>query len=132
MRAILLLLMVTAGCGSKGVNTFELDIGVDAPNAASATVDGHTLPSTGGLYSQGFASLSAAMSAHGTVATIGADGGVRAMAAYQLGSYCSGEMPLMRETQHFVESDDGSGNLSLVLDTIECEKTDGTGMIVKP
>lgn len=132
MRAILLLLMVTAACGSKGDQPFELDIGVDAPGAASAVVDGRTLPPVGGLYSKPFASLSDATGAHGTVETLGADGGVRAMASYELGNYCTAAMPLLRETQHFVESDDGSGNLSLVLDSIDCEKTDGTGTTVKP
>ena len=40
MRAILLLLMVTAGCGSNGGNTFELDIAVNAPQATSVVIDG--------------------------------------------------------------------------------------------
>lgn len=133
MRAILLLLMVTAGCGAKSVNQFELDVGVDAPQAASVLVDGtHMLPATGGLYSQGFASASAAASVHGTVATVNADGSVRAMAAYELGSYCAAETPLMRQTMHFTESADASGAPTLALSTVECEKNDGTGTIVTP
>ncbi|HWE26374.1 MAG TPA: hypothetical protein VHB97_00150 [Polyangia bacterium] len=133
MRAILLLLMVTAGCGSKGANQFELDIAVDAPGAASAVVDGkYTLPAVGGVYAQGFASLSAAMSVHGTVATVNSDGSTRATAAYELGAYCSAEMPLVRETLHFAEAVDASGAPTLALDSIECEKADGTGIIVKP
>ncbi|HEX8952003.1 MAG TPA: hypothetical protein VF997_02705 [Polyangia bacterium] len=133
MRAILLLLMVTAGCGSKGANTFELDVGVNAPQATSALVDGtHQLPAVGGLWAQGFTSVGAAASVHGTVATVNADGSVRATAAYQLGTYCSAEMPLMRQTLHFVESVDAAGAITLALGTIECEKTDGTGVIVTP
>lgn len=133
MRAILLLLMVTAGCGSKGGNTFELDIGVDAPGAASALVDGtHQLPAVGGIYSQGFTSVSAAASVHGTVETVNSDGSVRSMAPYELGIYCSAQTPLLRQTMHFVEALDASGAPQLALDSIECEKTDGTGTIVKP
>jgi hypothetical protein len=133
MRAILLLLMVTAGCGSKGANQFELDIAVNAPEAASAVVDGkYTLAAVGGVYSQGFASVSAAMSVHGTVATVNADGSVRTTAPYELGAYCAAETPLLRQTMHFVEAFDAMGAPSLALDSIECEKTDGTGTIVKP
>ena len=98
MRAILLLLMVTAACGSNPGNQFELDIAVNAPGATSALVDGtHTLPPTGGTYSQGFATASAAASVHGTVETIAADGSVRSSATYELGTYCSNEMPLLRQ-----------------------------------
>lgn len=133
MRAILLLLVVTAGCGDKGGNTFELDIGVDAPGAASALVDGtHHLPPVGGIFSQGFPSLSDAAKVHGTVSTVNKDGSVRAMASYELGSYCAAQMPLLRQTLHFVEADDGSGTPQLTLDTIDCEKSDGSGVIVKP
>ena len=133
MRAILLLLMVTAGCGSKASNTFELDIAVNAPQAASALVDGtHPLPAVGGIYSQGFTSVSAAKSVHGTVETVNGDGSVRSTAPYELGAYCSAEMPLMRETMHFVEALDANGAPQLALDSIECEKSDGTGTIVKP
>ncbi len=133
MRAILLLLMVTAGCGNKGSNTFELDVEVNAPQAAGAVVDGkYQLPPVGGIYSQGFTSLSAAAGVHGVVETVNGDGSVRAMAPYQLGSYCSAEMPLMRQTLHFVEGVDAGGAPQLALDSIECEKTDGTGMIVQP
>ncbi len=133
MRAILLLLMVTAGCGNKGGNTFELDIAVDAPGATSALVAGtHQLPAVGGIYSQGFPSLSAAASVHGTVSTVNSDGSIRSMAPYELGAYCSAQMPLLRQTMHFVEANDASGNPQLALDSIECEKTDGTGVIVKP
>ena len=41
-------------------------------------------------------------------------------------------MPLLRQTMHFVEADDGSGTPQLTLDTIDCEKSDGSGVIVKP
>jgi hypothetical protein len=133
MRAILLLLMVTAGCGNKGGNTFELDISVNAPQATSAVVDGtHMLPATGGVYAQGFASVSAAATVHGTVATLDADGSVRSTAPYELGGYCTAQMPLLRQTMHFTEAVDTTGAAMLALDTIECEKTDGTGTIVRP
>ncbi|MCA1663364.1 MAG: hypothetical protein LC659_03690 [Myxococcales bacterium] len=133
MRAILLLLMVTAACGSKGGNQFELDIAVNAPGAASALVDGtHQLPATGGIYSQGFATARAAASVHGTVATINSDGSVRSTAPYELGAYCASETPLLRQTMHFVEALDAAGAPMLALDSIECEKTDGTGTIVQP
>lgn len=133
MRAILLLLMVTAGCGNKGGNTFELDIAVNAPQAASALVDGtHQLPAVGGIYSQGFTSVSAAASVHGTVETVNGDGSVRSTAPYELGGYCAAQMPLLRQTMHFVEALDASGAPQLALDSIECEKNDGTGTIVKP
>lgn len=133
MRAILPLLMMTVACGSKGVNQFELDIAFNAPAAASAVVDGaHNVPAAGGVYSRGFSSLSAAMSVHGTVATVNSDGSTRATLAYQLGSYCAAQMPLLRQTMHFVESPDASGAPMLALDSVECEKTDGTGVIVKP
>ena len=133
MRAILLLLMVTAACGSKGGNQFELDIAVNAPGAAGALVDGtHQLPATGGIYSQGFASASAATGVHGTVETINSDGSVRSAAPYELGGYCSATAPLLRQTMHFVEAVDTTGAPMLALDSIECEKSDGTGTIVKP
>ena len=133
MRAILLLLMVTAGCGNKGDNKFELDIAVNAPQATSALVDGkQMLPPVGGLYAQGFASVSAAMSVHGTVATLNADGSVRSTAPYELGGYCAAEMPLLRQTMDFVEALDASGAPTLALDRVECEKTDGTGVVVTP
>jgi hypothetical protein len=133
MRAILLLLMVTAGCGNKAGNTFELDIAVNAPQATSALVDGkYMLPATGGIYSQGFASVSDAAKVHGTVATLNADGSVRSTAPYELGGYCNAQMPLLRQTLHFVEAVDAAGMATLALDTIDCEKTDGTGTIVHP
>ena len=134
MRAILLLLMVTAACGSKAGNQFELDIAVNAPDAASALVDGtHQLPATGGTYSQGFASVAAAMSVHGTVETVNADGSMRSTAPYELGNYCAATTPLLRETLHFVEAVDATtGAATLALDSIDCEKTDGTGISVKP
>ena len=134
MRAILLLLMVTTvGCGGKGGNTFELDIAVNAPQATSAVVDGvHMLPATGGVFAQGFSSVSAASTVHGTVATLDANGSVRSTAPYELGGYCTAQMPLLRQTMHFVEAVDSTGAAQLALDTIECEKTDGTGTIVRP
>jgi hypothetical protein len=125
--------MVTAGCGDKSGTPFELDVAVNAPAAASALVDGtQPLPATGGVYSQGFPSLSAAADVHGTVATLEADGSVRAMATYELGGYCAAEMPLLRETLHFVESADSGGAPALGLDRVECEKADGSGVIVTP
>ena len=133
MRAILLLLMMTAACGSKAANQFELDIAVDAPGAASALIDGkQRLPATGSSYSQGFPSVSAAASVHGTVETVNGDGSVRSSAPYALGAYCSAEMPLLRQTMRFVEANDASGAPQLALDSIECEKSDDTGIIVKP
>ena len=89
------------------------------------------LPATGGVFAQGFSSVSAASSAHGTVATLDADGATRATATYELGSYCTAQMPLLRQTMHFVETVD-TGAATLALDTIECEKSDGTGTIVHP
>jgi hypothetical protein len=134
MRAILLLLMVTTvGCGNQAGNTFELDIAVNAPQATSAEVDGtHMLPATGGIFSQGFASVKDAAKVHGTVATLNADGSVRSTAPYELGGYCSAEMPLLRQTMHFVEAVDTTGAAMLALDSVDCEKTDGTGTIVHP
>jgi hypothetical protein len=132
MRAILLLLLVTAGCGSKGGNTFELDLAVNAPQATSVVVDGTATLAPGAVYSRGFASVSAAMSLHGTVATVNADGSVRSMAPYELGIYCNAAMPLLRQTMRFVEGLDAGGGPMLALDSVECEKTDGTGTIVKP
>ncbi len=134
MRAILLLsLVAAAACGSQGGNQFELDIGVNAPQAASALVDGkQPLAATGGIYSQGFPSVSAASSVHGTVATLNADGSVRSTAPYELGGYCTAQMPLLRQTMHFVEALDASGAPMLALESVECEKTDGTGTVVMP
>jgi hypothetical protein len=133
MRAILLLSIVTAGCGAKSGNGFELDVAVEAPAAASALVDDkQPLPATGGVYSQGFASVSAAARVHGTVATLDPDGSVRATATYEVGSYCAAEMPLLRETLRFVESVDSGGAPTLALDRVECEKSDGSGVIVTP
>lgn len=141
MRAILHLLIGvgpliigTAGCGSSGdANKFELDVAVDAPQASSVVIDDtRTLPPTGAVYSQGFPSVTAAMAVHGTVETLDADGSVRAMAPYELGSYCAGEMPLLRQTLHFAESPDGSGNPTLAVATVDCERTDGTGIVVTP
>ena len=132
MRAILLLLMMTAGCGSNGGNKFELDLAVNAPQATSVLVDGTAQLAPGAVYSRGFSSVSAAMSLHGTVATINADGSVRSTAPYELGIYCNASMPLLRQTMRFVEGLDASGGPLLALDSVECEKTDGTGTIVKP
>jgi hypothetical protein len=132
MRAILLLLMMTAGCGNNGGNQFELDIAVNAPQATSVLIDGTATLAPGGVYSRGFPSVSAAMSLHGTVATINADGSVRSTAPYELGVYCNASMPLLRQTMRFVEGLDGSGAPLLTLDRVECEKTDGTGTIVTP
>jgi hypothetical protein len=134
MRAILLLLIVgAAACGSDSDSTpFELDIAVDAPAASSVLVDAHTLPPTGGTVSQGFPSLSDASSVHGTVTTLGADGSVRAMAPYELGSYCAAQKPLLRQTLHFVEAADSGGTPALTLDMVQCEKTDGSGVIITP
>jgi hypothetical protein len=132
MRAILLLLMVTAGCGSNTGNQFELDLAVNAPQATSVVVDGTATVAPGAIYARGFSSVSAAKTLHGTVATVNADGSVRSTAPYELGAYCNGSMPLLRQTLRFVEGLDGSGGPLLALDSIECEKTDGTGTIVSP
>lgn len=134
MRAILLLLTTATACGNKGgvVNQFELDIGINAPQASSALIDGTvTLQSTGVVYSRGFASLAAARSLQGTVATVNADGTVRASLPYQVGSYCDAVTPLIRETQRYVESATAAAP-ALALDSVECERADGTGSIVKP
>lgn len=135
MRAILLLLIGVAGCGNSGTvaNTFEFDIAVNAPGATSVVIDGtETLPPVGGVYSRGFPSLSAAMKVQGTVSTVNADGSMRSTAPYAFGAYCNAEMPLLRETLRFVEALDSSGNPQLGLDSVECERTDGTGVIVTP
>lgn len=135
MRAILLLLITgLAGCGGGDTaNTFELDVTVNAPEAASALIDGkQTLAPVGGTYSQGFPSVNAAASVQGTVETIDANGSVRASAAYSLGSYCTAQMPLLRETLHFDETPDANGNPELAVSMVECEKTNGTGVIVTP
>src|ERR1700749_3392727 len=117
MRAILLLLILGAGaCGSNDGNTFELDVEVDAPAATSVLVDGtKTLPPTGGIYSQGFPSVSAAASLQGTIETLATDGSVRASTTYALGTYCDNDKPLLRQTLSFVEGLDGSGNPALSL-----------------
>ena len=39
MRAILLLMLVAAGCGSKASNVLEFDLAVDAPGAVTVVVD---------------------------------------------------------------------------------------------
>ncbi len=133
MRAILLLLMVTAGCGSKPVNMFELDIEVSAPGAASALVDGKVMiAAVGGVYSRGYAKASDAAGVQGSIATLNADGTVRASATYQYGTYCAAQMPLLRQTDRFVEGADAAGAPTLTLDAVECEKTDGTGVIITP
>ena len=138
MRATTLLLIGSIGCigcggGGSQPDTFELDIAVDAPAAASALVDGtHALPATGGIFAQGFVTLADAMKVSGTVATLAADGSVRAMAMYAVGSYCAAETPLIRETLSFVEGTDANNDLQLTLDIVECEKQDGTGTIITP
>lgn len=132
MRAILLLLMVSAGCGSNGGNQFELDLVANAPQAASIVVDGTASVQPGAVYSRGFPSVSAAKSLHGTIASVNSDGSVRSTAPYELGVYCNATMPLLRQTLRFVEGLDGNGGPLLALDMVECEKTDGTGMIVTP
>jgi len=132
MRAILLLLMMVAGCGDKAINKFELDIAVNAPQAASAMVDGAMIAAVGGVYSRGFPAPADAAGVHGTVTTVDANGAVRATAAYQYGDYCAASMPLMRQTNRFVEALDVNGAPTLTLDKIECEKTDGTGVIITP
>jgi hypothetical protein len=123
-----------AGCGGgTEANTFELDIAVNAPGATAVLIDGTSqIPAVGGTYSRGFTSVNAAASVHGTVSTIDANGTVRASAPYELGSYCTAQMPLLRQTMHFVEASDASGNPALTLDSIECEKTNGTGVVVMP
>jgi hypothetical protein len=136
MRAILLLMVtvvVTIGCGGKSPNQFELDIAVDAPQAAGALVDGTVkIAAAGGVYSRGYPTVADAAQVHGTIATLNADGGVRASTTYQYGTYCAGSMPLLRQTNHFAEGSDASGALQLTLQSVECEKTDGTGIVVTP
>ena len=132
MRAMVLL-MVVAGCGGKAVNTFELDIAVNAPAAADARVDGTVhIPPAGGIYARGFPTLNAASKISGTLETLNADGSVRAHADYGYGSFCAAVTPLERQTERFVETDDGMGNLGLALDMVECLRTDGTGTVVTP
>lgn len=132
MRAMVLL-MVVAGCGGKAVNTFELDIAVDAPAATDVVVDGAVhLPPTGGVYARGFPTLNAASKVTGTIDTLAADGSVRAHAAYGYGTFCAAVTPLLRQTQRFVERDDGAGTVTLDLDTVECERSDGTGVVITP
>jgi len=133
MRAILLLLMVAAGCGDKGTNTFELDLAVNAPQAASAVVDGTaTIAAVGGIYSRGFPKASDAAQVRGTIATLNADGSTRSTVAYEYGVYCATAMPLIRQTNRFVEALDANGAPVLALDKVECEKNDGSGVIVTP
>jgi hypothetical protein len=133
MRAILLLLMVAAGCGDKGPNKFELDLAMNAPQAASAVVDGQAMiAAVGGIYSRGFATAADAASVRGTISTLNADGSIRSTVAYQYGTYCMSAMPLLRQTNRFVEALDANGAPMLALDQVECEKTDGTGVIITP
>jgi len=134
MRAILLLLMVTAGgCSGKATNVLEFDVAVNAPGAASVVVDGKIMVApAGGVYSRGFTSLAAAMKVTGTIETREADGSVRASSTYGFGGYCSAHMPLLREVERFVEGADAAGAPALTLDSIECELTDGTGVVVPP
>jgi hypothetical protein len=130
---MMLVLMMLAGCGSdKPPNRFEFDVAVNAPAAASALVDARAVAPVGGIYAQGFPTVEDAALVHGTVTTVNADGSVRATAMYQFGTYCAAITPLLRQTERFVESTDAGGALQLVLDSIECERTDGTGTIVTP
>jgi hypothetical protein len=132
MRAILLLLMVAAGCGGKSGSTVELDVAVEAPAAASALVDGNRIAANGGVLTRVFGSLAAASAAKGNVQSLNSDDSVRAMVAYSFGSYCSAVAPLARETQRFQERLDGTGATVLTLLEVDCIRTDGTGTIVSP
>src|SRR5262249_5548467 len=110
MRAIPLLLMVAAGCGDKGPNKFELDLAMNAPQAASAVVDGTIMiPSVGGISSRGFPTPADAAQVRGTISTLNTDGSIRSTVAYEYGVYCANAMPLMRQTNRFVEGLDANG-----------------------
>jgi hypothetical protein len=135
MRAILLLLMmIAAGCSSKSTNVLEFDVAVNAPGAASVVVDGKIMVApAGGIYSRGFPSLAEAMKVSGTIETRATDGSARASSTYAFGGYCNGHTPLLRQIERFVEAADATtGAPVLSLDNIECELTDGTGVIVQP
>lgn len=132
MRAMVLL-MVVAGCGGKAASPVELDLTVDAPSAASATVDGTVnVAPAGGTYARAFPSRDEARTAAGTLVTTNADGSARASANYAFGSYCDAETDLARQTERFVETPDGAGGVTLSLASIGCERSDGTGVIVTP
>jgi hypothetical protein len=135
MRAILLLLMVvSAGCsGKEEPNVLEFGVAMNAPGAATAYVDGtQGIAPVGGVYYRGYPSLAAAMKVSGTVETRETNGNLRATALYTFGSYCEAHQPLLRQTERFVEGADAAGTPTLALDSIQCELTDGTGVIVQP
>ena len=140
MRAILTvlasLIMTASACGGKGetLNTFEFDIAVNAPAAATALVDGTAmLAAVGGVYSRGYPTVTdAAAMVHGTVATLASDGSVRASVTYELGSYCQAITPQLRQTDRFAEGTDANGTLQLTLASVDCVRTDGTGVVVTP
>jgi hypothetical protein len=133
MRAILLLLMVAAGCGGKAINQFELDITVDAPGAAAVLIDGSVqIPPVGGVYSRGYPNVDDAAAVTGMVQTLDAMGGVRATSGYAFDGYCAAVTPLLKQNEKFVETMDAGGAVVLVLDSVECIRTDGTGMIIHP
>jgi hypothetical protein len=138
MRAILPLLMVvpavvTGACSQSEPNILEFNVAVNAPGAASVVVDGNVMIApAGGTYSRGYPSLAAAMKVSGAVDTRNADATLRATSLYTFGGYCTGHQPLLRQTERFVESADAAGTLTLALDSIQCELTDGTGVIVQP
>src|SRR5262245_25829290 len=99
MRAILLLMLVTAGCGSKASNVLEFDLAVDAPGAATVVVDGTVkLAPTGAAYARGYPSLAEAQKVTGTIETQDADGTVRASTTYSFASNCTAVTALLRQT----------------------------------
>jgi hypothetical protein len=125
--------MVVAGCGHNATtNTFELDIVINAPNATAATIDGTSVAPVGGTLSRGFPTGTDTTAVTGQLQTLAADGTVRASADYQFGTYCAAITPLLRQRENFIEVEDDMGVPSIVLDSIECERTDGTGTLVSP
>ena len=136
MRAILLLsLVAAAACGSRAATTFELDIGVDAPQAASALVDGEQpLAADRRHLLAGFPIGERGRRAcTARSATLDADGSVRVDGDLRSRRLLHGpDAAAARRRCNFVEALDASGAPMLALESVECEKTDGTGTVVMP